>query len=204
MLPALMAAKPLIKYGVMIGVPLLILSYSHTKVYFAGKAAVYEEWDTANAEKAAQNVHEVVKAEAMESKVVKEYDAAERVIQAYAEQVKKEVVDHAKQNKRPLSAAVVTIYDRLISVPNKAGISVPSPDPGTGASEVPRGGVAVETPPRVQVDTNGDTVELTTEELVQAAVDFAEKYALMKNAYKGLSEWNDGREQLELDRLKPD
>ena len=50
-------------------------------------------------------------------------------------------------------------------------------------------------------DENGQAVELTTEELAQAAVDFAEKYALMKNAYKGLSDWNEGRERLELERL---
>ena len=203
MLPALLAAKPLIKYGVLIGVPLLILSYSHTKVYFAGKAAVYEEWDTANAEKASQNVHEVVKAEAMESKVVKENDAAERVIEAKAERITKKVVQYAKSKPVVLSPVVIDLYDELRRMSNEAGSRVSSPDPGTGTSEISSGGVAIKATTRIQ-DEEGNELELTTEEAAHALSDFAQLFAKMKNKYGGFSEWNDGREALELDRLKPD
>lgn len=203
MLPALMAAKPLIKYGVMAGAVALLVGSLWGHGYFTGKKVVHEEWDAAIAQASADAVHESVKADAMESVVVKANDQAERVIEAKAEQVKKEVVHHAKKNPKPLAAATIAIYDRLISLPNDAGRSLPAADLGAGASEVPRGGLATQTVAGLQ-DENGQAVELTTEELAQAAVDFAEKYALMKNAYKGLSDWNDGRERLELERLQHD
>ena len=200
MLPALLAAKPLIKYGVLIGVPLLLLTISHTTVYFKGKAACAREQDALIAQASMQAMKESVKANAMESAIVKANDQAERVIEAKAEEVKKEVVRYAKKDPKILRAATVAIYDRLVSLPNEAGRSVPPTDHGTGTPEVPRGGLAAQTVAGLQ-DENGQAVELTTEELAQAAVDFAEKYALMKNAYKGLSDWNDGRERLELERL---
>lgn len=205
MLPALMAAKPLVKYGVLAGVAILLIGSIWGHGYFTGKKVVHEEWDAAIATASAQAIHESVKADAMESAVVKANDQAERVIEAKAEIIKKEVVHHARKNPKPLAAATVAIYDRLVSLPNEAGRSVSSTDPSAGTPEVPRGGVATETVTRIPLD-DGRTgeIELTTEELAQAAVDFAEKYALMKNAYKGLSDWNDGRERLELERLQHD
>lgn len=200
MLPALMAAEPLVKYGVMVCVPLLILTISHTTVYFKGKAACAREQDALIAQASMEAMRESVKADAMEAVIVKANDHAERVIEVKAEIIKKEVTHHARKNPKPLAAATVAIYDRLVSLPNEAGRSVPSADSSAGSSEVPRGGLAVETAHGIQ-DENGNIIELTTEELAQAAVDFAEKYALMKNAYKGLSDWNDGRERLELERL---
>ena len=203
MIPALMAAKPLIKYGVMAGVAVLLVGSIWGHGYFTGKKVVHEEWDAAIATASAQAIHESVKADAMEAGVVKANDQAERVIEAKAEQVKKEVMHHARKNPKPLAAATIAIYDQLVSLPNEAGRSLPTPDPRAGTSEVSRGGLAVETITAIQ-DEDGNRIELTTEELAQAAVDFAEKYALMKNAYKGLSDWNDGRERLELERLPHD
>ena len=200
MFPALMAAKPLIRYGILIGVPVLMLTISHTTVYFKGKAACAKEQDAIIAQASVQAMRESVKADAMESAVVKANDMAERVIEAKAEEVKKEMVRYAKKDPKPLRAATVAIYDRLVSLPNEAGRSMPSTDHGTGAPEVPRGGLATQATTSIQ-DAEGNTIELTTEELAQAAMDFAEKYALMKNSYKGLSDWNEGRERLELERL---
>lgn len=201
MLPALMAAKPLIKYGVLIGVPLLILTISHTTVYFKGKAACQREQDAIIAHASMQAMKESVKADAMESVVVKKNDQADRAIDVKSETNKKEVASHAKANRKPISAATVAIYDRLISLPNEAGISVPSTDPSPRAPEVPRGGVEAQAVARVQ-DEEGNTVELTTEELELAAADWSELFAKMKNKYSGFSEWNDGREGLELKRLE--
>jgi hypothetical protein len=200
MIPALMAAKPLIKYGVMAGIVIASVGSIWTHGYFTGKKAVHEEWDAAIANASVQAAQESVKANAMESEVVKANDAAERVIEAKAEHTKKEVIRHARKDPKPLTAATIAIYDELIRLPNEAGVSVPFANPSAGTPEVSRGGVAAETLTAIQ-DENGNSITLTTEELAQAAVDFAEKYALMKNAYKGLSEWNDGRERLEVGRL---
>lgn len=203
MIPPIIAAqfaKPLVKWGSIAGCAVLLLS----SVWVHG-CSKGEEWEQAKQNEAIarqfeKNMQEAVKANEMESVVVKANDQAERVIEAKAEIIKKEVVHHARKNPKPLAAATIAIYDKLVSLPNEAGRSVPSTDPGAGTSEVPRGGLATQTVAGVQ-DENGQVVELTTEELAQAAVDFAEKYALMKNAYKGLSDWNDGRERLELERL---
>lgn len=200
MLPALMAAKPLVKYGVMAGVAVLLVGSIWGHGYFTGKKVVHEEWDAAIATASAQAIHESVKADAMESAVVKANDQAERVIEAKAEQVKKEVVHHARKNPKPLAATTIAIYDKLVSLPNEAGHSVSASNPGAGTPEVPRGGLAAQTVAGVQ-DENGQAVELTTEELAQAAVDFAEKYAKLKERYASFNDWNEGRERLELERL---
>lgn len=200
MIPALLAAKPLIKYGVLIGVPVLLLTISHTTVYVKGKTACAREQDALIAHASREAMRESVKADAMESAVVKAGDRAERVIEAKAEIVKQKVVRYAKKNPQPLRAATIAIYDELIRLPNEAGHRLPSTDLSTGASEVPRGGVAVETVTRIQ-DEEGNTIELTTEELALAATDFSKLFAKMKNKYGAFSQWNDGRERLELERL---
>lgn len=201
MLPALMAARPLIKYGVMTGAGVFLVGSIWGHGYYTGKKVVHEEWDAAIAQASLDAMLESVKVDAMESVVVKQNDQAERIIEAKAEIIKKEVVHHARKNQKPLAAAAIAIYDRLISLPNEAGGRVSTADSGTGTSEVSRGGLAVETVTRIQ-DEDGNSLELTTEELAQAAVDFAEKYALLKNTYKGLSDWNEGREALELTRVE--
>lgn len=206
-IPALSAMKPALKYSLLIGVPVVVLTISHTALYFSGKSEgkkqVRAEWDAAIGQQAAEATRQIIASNTMESQVVKERAQVQRAIEAKADQVKKEVVHHAKQNPKPLSVAVVSIYDRLISVPNETVDRVPAADPGAGTPEVPRGGLAAAPTPALP-DADGTPIELTTEELAQAAVDFAEKYALLKNAYKGLSEWNDGREQIELERIKRD
>jgi hypothetical protein len=193
-------AKPAIRYGVIAGVLMLVIGSIWWHGYNKGKSVIQSRWDNSIALASAHAVQESVKASAMESAVVKANDQAERVIEAKAEIIKKEVVRYAKKDPKPLRAATIAIYDKLVSLPNEAGRSLPSTDSSAGASEVPRAGLAAQAVAGIQ-DENGNAVELTTEELAQAAVDFAEKYALIKNAYKGLSDWNDGRERLELERL---
>lgn len=205
MIPAMLAAKPLIKYGLLIGVPVLLLTMSHTWMYWSGKhqgqKEVRVEWDAALARQAKESARQVVAAQAMASAVVNEAAQEQRMIAAQAKHIKREVVHNARQDPKPLSAAVVSLYDRLISVPNETSDRLPPSDLRPGTPEVPRGGLAAPTIAALQ-DEDGNPIELTTEELAQAAVDFAEKYALMKSAYKGLSDWNDGRERIETQRVE--
>lgn len=172
--------------------------------YLTGRSHVQQAWDASLAEQAMRSMQEVAKASTMTSSVLKDSSEGARAITENIERVEKEVIHHAKHNPQTLSPAVVSLYDRLISVPNEAGRGVPAADAGPGASEVPRGGMATEATARVSLGDTEEPVELTTEELAQAAVDFAEKYARMKNAYKGLSDWNDGREKIELERINRD
>ena len=207
MVPALMAARPLIKYGVIIGVPLLILSISHTTVYFTGvsngEASVHEEWDAAIAKASASAVREVVKADAMAAVIVKAADAAERDIRGSAEIIKRKAAAHAKTKPPiPLSPGVVHRYDELRRMSNEAGLRVPAADPGAGTPSIPSGEVRTPAAQLIQIETDdGELVELTTEELEQAVIGSHEMLALVKKDYRFFSAWNDGREKQELERI---
>lgn len=193
-------ASPLVKWGTVAGVVVALMVCTWWTTYDYMRTACEEErvrMVAAHAEEAAKMA---VRAHQMGSVAVQDSQQAERVIADKMDEVKKEVVAYAKKNPKPLSTATVAIYDRLVSVPNETALSVPAADSGSGGVEVPRGGVAAETS-AVLRDEEGNDVGLTTEELAQAATDFAEKYARMKERYKALSDWNDDREHLEIERL---
>ena len=205
MLPALLAAKPLIKYGVMIGVPVAAFLLGLTIGHFRGEAEVYEEWDASNAQQAAKNVQEVVKADVMASEVGKIHEQATQELKQKETAIKRKAAQYAKSKPDiPLSPVFVDLYDELRRMSNEAGRRVPSTDPGAGAPEVPSGEVRTATAQVVQVQTDdGEIIELTTEELYQAVTDAFVKLGEAKKDYSGFDQWNEGREQLELDRLKP-
>lgn len=193
-------ASPLVKWGTVAGVVVLLLAWSNWKTYDRMRTACEAERVRMVAAQAEESARMAVQAHQMGAVAVQQSQRAERIIADKMDEVKREVVTYAKQNPKPLSAATVAMYDRLVSVPNDTALSIPAADSRAGRAEVPRGGVAAETP-LVLRDEEGHDIGLTTEELVQAATDFAEKYALMKDRYKQLSEWNDSREHLEIERL---
>lgn len=193
-------ASPLVKWGTVAGVVVVLLAWTNWKTYDHMRAACEEERVRMVAAQAEEAAKMAVQAHQMGAVAVQEVQHEERVIEAKIETVRKEVTTHAKRNPKPLSTTTVAIYDRLISVPNETALSVPATDSGTGGAEVSRGGVAAETP-LVLRDEEGNEIGLTTEDLAQAATDFAEKYALMKSRYKKFSGWNDDREHLEIERL---
>lgn len=193
-------ASPLVKWGTVAGLVVVLLAWTNWKTYDRMRTACEDERARMVAAQAEEAARMAVQAHQMGSVAVQESQQAERIIAEKMDEVKKEVVTYAKQNPKPLSAAAVAMYDQLISVPNETALSVPAADSGTGGAEVPRGGVAAETP-LILRDEEGHDVGLTTEDLAQAATDFAEKYALMKSRYKDLSDWNDRREHLEIERL---
>ncbi len=193
-------ASPLVKWGTVAGLVVVLLAWTNWKTYDRMRTACEDERARMVAAQAEEAARMAVQAHQMGSVAVQESQQAERIIAEKMDEVKKEVVTYAKQNPRPLSAATVAMYDQLIRVPNETALSVPATDSGTGGAEVPRGGVAAETP-LVLRDEEGHDVGLTTEDLAQAATDFAEKYALLKSRYRDLSDWNDAREHLEIERL---
>jgi hypothetical protein len=198
MLPALMALKPAIKYGVPVAILVALIGGTNTCSYVKGKRVVQQAWDASIAQQAAQSVREVVKAQAMESEVVRESDVRERDIKRKVDTIRKKVLRDPHKTIT-LSPATVRLHDELRSLSNKTDDRVPAADPGTGSPEILRGGLGSATTEVLQVE-DGEFVELTMEELKQAATDYFEKYALLRNNYRGLSEWNDGREALEKAR----
>lgn len=202
MLPALMALQPAIKYGVPAAVLVALLGGTNTCSYVKGKRVVQQEWDATIAQQAAESAQQAVHAQVMESKIVRAIDVQERAIQQKAKTIKKKVSTyaHAKQTVT-ISAPLVRMHDELRGLSDQAGPGLSTPDPGAGTPEVPSGGMGAAAAPLVPVEADGESVTLTTEELAQAVTDFYEKYALMRNSYRGFSEWNDGREKLERARF---
>lgn len=192
--------SPLVKWGAVAAAVVVLLAWTNWKTYDRMRAACEEERVRMVAAQAEEAARMAVQAHQMGSVAVQQSQQAERAIVDKMDEVKKEVVSHAKHNPRPLSTATVSIYRELIRVPNETALPVPAADSGAGGAEVPRRGVAAETPLFLR-DEEGHDIGLTTEDLAQAATDFAEKYALMKDRYKQLSDWNDNREHLEIERL---
>lgn len=193
-------ASPLVKWGTVAGVVVVLLAWTNWRTYDRMRTACEEERVRMVAAQAEEAARMAVQAHQMGSVAVQEARHAERTIETKMNEVRKEVVSHAKQNPKPLNTATVAIYDRLIRVPNETAVPVPAADPGTGGAEIPRGGVGAETPLFLR-DEEGHDIGLTTEDLAQAATDFAEKYARLKSRYRDLSDWNDAREHLEIERL---
>lgn len=192
--------SPLVKWGAVGAAVVVLLAWTNWKTYDRMRAACEEERVRMVAAQAEEAARMAVQAHQMGSVAVQQSQQAERAIVDKMDEVKKEVVSHAKQNPKPLSTATVSIYRELIRVPNETALPVPAADSGAGGTQIPRGGMAAETPLFLR-DEEGHDIGLTTEDLAQAATDFAEKYALMKDRYKQLSDWNDNREHLEIERL---
>lgn len=106
-----------------------------------------------------------------------------------------------KTPAKPLDDDLIRMYDTLLGVLNSTARNLPTPNADAGTPEVPRGGLASPTTEVIHLDTDEGVIDLTTDELIQAVVDMSEKYALMKQSYKGATDWNEGRERIELERL---
>lgn len=203
MIPALFAAAKAATWaqrGIVAGVVVGTLAAVFGWGYLKGYSSSQKNCQANILAQVEESTKSAVLAHQAGAAVVRETQREERIVTDKMADVKKKVVSHAKKNPIPLTTATVAIYDRLISVPNETAMSVPDANPGTGSTEIPRGRVATETI-AVLLDEEGNDIGLTTDELAQAAADFAEKYALIKNAYRGLSLWNDEREKIELERL---
>lgn len=142
MIPALLAAKPLIKYGVLIGVPIVILIASHTTVYLKGKAATKQEWNASIAEQAAESARQVIKLTDNAQQAVTVQAKEERRVREVIRYIDREVVKYVEQTPAPcvLDARFVRLWDgvgRMLDDQNR----VSDPDSGPGASDVRRGGM---------------------------------------------------------------
>ena len=204
MVPAIMAARPLIKYGILIGVPLLLLTISHTWVFFKGdtrgEKRILAQWDVANAKLAKESNKQLLDVQAMEARLADEQAKNAKILAEQTALVKRKVQEYAKSKPAtPLSAQFRAVYDDLRGMSNQAGDGLPSPNSGPGGDQVPSG--EVRTPP-AGVVSSADEDPITTDALYQAVVHTYETLADCKADYQEFSAWNDGREQIELDRLR--
>ena len=201
MLPLIAAklANPFIKYGLM-GATVIAL-WIHG--YYYGKGVEREYWEQLFAKQTSENIaKQAVEEQAMSSAVTKEDIQAKREVKERIKIVNKEVIRYVDKNpSKPLDSDLIRMYDTLLGVLNSTARDLPTPDADAGTSEVSRGGLASPPAEIIHLDTDEGQIDLTTDELIQAVVDMSEKYALMKQSYKGATDWNEGREKIELERL---
>lgn len=201
MIPLIAAklANPFIKYGLM-GIALIAL---WTQAYYQGKGVERKYWEQLFTKQTSENIaKQTVEENTMTSAVTKEDIQAKREVKERIKIVNKEVIRYVdKIPSKPLDADLIRMYDTLLGVLNSTARDVPSSDADAGTSQIPRRGMDPATPEVIHLETDDGQIDLTTDELIQAVVDMSEKYALMKQSYKGATDWNDGRERIELERL---
>lgn len=207
MIPALMAARPLIKYGVIVGLPLLLLTASHwyawSKGDTNGEKRILAQWDAANAKVMKESNKQLIDVREMEARLADEKAKDAQIIAKQKAELKRKAEEYAK-SKPPmvLSLRFAQLWDELISVPNAAGKSLSTADSRSGGIEVSRGEIRTAAAPVVPIpQEDGTVVELTTDELQQAVIHTHEVLADCKTDYNRFSDWNNGREQIELKRL---
>lgn len=207
MIPALMAARPLIKYGVIVGLPLLLLTASHwyawSKGDTNGEKRILAQWDAANAKVMKESNKQLIDVREMEARLADEKAKDAQIIAKQKAELKRKAEEYAK-SKPPmvLSLRFAQLWDELISVPNAAGKSLSTADPRSGGIQVSSGEVRAAAAPLVPIpQEDGTVVELTTDELQQAVIHTHDVLAECKGDYNQFSVWNDGRERIELKRL---
>lgn len=207
MFPALMAARPLIKYGVIVGLPLLLLTASHwyawSKGDTNGEKRILAQWDAANAKVMKESNKQLLDVRELEMRLADQKAKDDQIIAKQKAELKRKAEEYAK-SKPPivLPLRFTQLWDELIRVPNSAGKSLPASDSRSGGIEVSRGEVRAASAPVVPFpQEDGSVVELTTDELQQAVIHTHDVLAECKGDYNQFSVWNDGRERVELKRL---
>lgn len=202
MFPALLAAKPLVRYGVMIGVPVALLLVCIWRIYSWGYGNGHDAAEEVYQSNLATQINEmsrqVVAAKEMESKVVREHTDRTLQMEQQFEAFKRKVAEDAKTTPAiPLSRRTLARYDELRRMSNDAAPRVPAASPGPGPSAVQPGEVQAAPTQLIQVTSDdGEHIGLTTIELGQAVTDIVKKLAECKSDYAALSAFNDGREDM--------
>lgn len=201
MIPLIAAklANPFIKYGLM-GIAIIAL---WTHGLYHGKGIERKYWEQLIVKQSSETAtKQAVEESAMSSTVTKNDIQAKREIKESIKYIDREVIRYVDKNPpKPLDADLIRMYDTLLGVLNSTARDVPSSDADAGTLEVSRRGMDPATPEVIHLETDDGQIDLTTDELIQAVVDMSEKYALMKQSYKGATDWNEGRERIELERL---
>lgn len=208
MIPALMAAPPAIKYGFLIGVPVILLTASHwyawSKGDTNGEQRILAQWDAANAKVMKESNKQLIDVREMEARLADEKAKDAQIIAKQKAELKRKAEEYAK-SKPPmvLSLRFTQLWDELISVPNAAGKSLSAADSRSGGIQVSSGEVRAASAPVVPFpQEDGSVVELTTDELQQAVIHTHDVLADCKGDYSQFSHWNHERETIELNRLQ--
>jgi len=140
MIPAVLAAqfaKPLVKWGAIVGGIVLLLTIYGVWCYAKGKAAVKQQWDASIAQQAQESALQVIAEAKMSNEVMKEQAENVRDAVAVAAPIKQEVRRYEPTKPCDLDPEFVRLFDAVssLSEPRKDGL--PSTDASSGESPEP-------------------------------------------------------------------
>ena len=195
--------SPLVKW-VLIGVGVLALivstwwmTYDHmrTKYEQEKQEAIQASFAAASAEARKQLLAE----RALNATVLQARDEKERTLNALIDEVRKKARRYANV-KVQIPTDVVLIHDQYAGMSDdKHSTTAKDTDPSSGRAEVQSGSIQAETEQRVRVNFGEEGfVEMTLENAVLMLSDTYATLQRMEQDYRAFSEWNDGRETIEL------
>lgn len=180
MIPAVLAAqfaKPLVKWGAIVGGIVLLLTIYGVWCYAKGKAAVQQQWDASIAQQARESALQVIAEAKMSSDVLGKHAEAERDAEARIEQIEREVIRYVQAPDKPCSVdpEFVRLFDELSRLPGLAPDRLSAPDASAGEP--------------VESKSTG----ITTTELLQAYYAAIDELMFLWIDYSALVQWERGR-----------
>lgn len=180
MIPAVLAAqfaKPLVKWGAIIGGIVLLLTVFGVWCYAKGKAHVQTAWDASIAKQAQESALQVIAEAQMSNEVLKEHGELTREAESKLEPIEREVIRYVQTPTQPCSVdpEFVRLFDELSRLPGSSDLSVSAPDASAGESVEPPG------------------TGITTTELLQAYYTAIDELMFLWIDYSALVQWERGR-----------
>lgn len=180
MIPAILAAqfaKPLVKWGAIVGGTALLLLAVWLHGRHAGKAVVQQAWDEAIAHQVQETSAQIIAEAKMSSDVLKQHAAEVREAEAATNAIEREVIRYVQAPDKPCSVdpEFVRLFDELSRLPESTADRVPAPDAGPGE-------------PAEQTDAG-----ITTTEVLQAYYRAVDELTFLWLDYSALVQWERGR-----------
>ena len=195
-------AKSSVRWGSIGAAVFVLVAYTNWKTYDHMRTACEDEKIVALKEQLNSITKDVIAAKTIDSDIIRQHEIKSQALESEVQTLRQKVAKHDATHKAiPLSHGTRELVDDFTRLSNRAGQSVPTSDVRPGGSEVQPLQVPAQTVELVRVDgAEGESVELTTDELKQLAVDVFETLAMVKQDYQAFSEWNARREALETAR----
>jgi len=197
-------ASPFVKWGIIAGIVVGLMVGTWWKTYDAMRTACEEDKliavQAASAAAAEESRRQLTQTIALNEQISAERDQKSRELEEFVESVRKKARKYAAV-KIDVPADIVRLHDQYagMSLQPQHQASPQGADNSAGRTEVQRGEIPAQTEQRVRVDLGyGETVEMTLENAILMLSDTYKTLQAALRDYEKFSEWNDGREAIEL------
>lgn len=210
MIPAVLAARPIIKYGVLVGVPVALFLAWSSYVYFKGygngkekaEAVCQESVNKAMALERGNAKTQILAQQELNKRIFDDGEKKAAAIQALLDDTRKKARKYANV-KIQVPMDILSVHDQYAGMSAGPRRDSAGTDPGARGTEVSSRALPTEANQRVSVSLGEiGTVEMTVEQATNMLTDVYNTLSRMENDYAKFSAWNDGREAIEWDLIK--